>query len=668
MMLDQLLDPKLDDARIPVIGYIRVSMAREEMITVELQRASIIEWAKRETKSAPAGYRIVEWVVDEDKTGRNFKRRIMQAIERVERGEAKIIAVWKFSRFGRNRAGIELNLARIEAVGGKLLSATEDVDATTASGWFQRDVIFSVATFESLRAGEQWEETHKWRRENGLPATGKRRFGYVWHQRKTYEPDGTVNLQEERYEPDPITGPVVAGLYESYINGDSFRALAIQLNLGGFRTTRGAKWATNGVLRFLDSGFAAGYLRVHVDCPLADCTGECPNYKLVKHPTKHHPQIITEDVWQQYLRQRELMRIGPRAPKTSYPMSGYLRCGCCGGGMKRIGPAKRATRLTCRRYDDLGPSECTGSRFLVGDLHAAVLEFLRVTSAPAIEASAATARVPGASLKPVVSPEVEKERIEAEMARLDRGIGKALRTFAMTDDDPDGTLEAECRKLVASLQAERAKLAEQLKAVYPTAESVENRYGKAVSIALGLLEEWDTLPAVRINALLSHVVEKVVVRPGYEGLEIYPTWTPEAWVWSGSGAPALKRKLLIELWGKHPNATGVEIVELAAKRGVSVTAPYAAVVRQRMHLSERDSEVVRRYPRGGKLLTEDRAKREQVRLGAAKRFEAGDQVRRIAADLGIAERTVQLWKSKWKAGGEAGLRSTAVQRKPLEDS
>jgi site-specific DNA recombinase len=138
----------------PWIGYIRISTWKEEKISPELQQAAIEAWALRNRR------RIIEWVPDLDDTGRNFKRKIMRAISLVEQGAARGIAVWKYSRFGRSRDGISLNLKRLEDAGGQLASATEDVDARTATGRLQRGILFEFAVYESDVRGEGWRETH----------------------------------------------------------------------------------------------------------------------------------------------------------------------------------------------------------------------------------------------------------------------------------------------------------------------------------------------------------------------------------------------------------------------------------------------------------------------------------------------------------------------------
>ncbi|MEQ4724542.1 recombinase family protein [Nonomuraea sp. B19D2] len=78
------------------------------------------------------------WIEDLDVSGRDLQRTIVAAIAAVETDGAKALLVWKYSRSGRNRMGNQLNLARLQTAGGELVSATEEVDATTAVGKFTR--------------------------------------------------------------------------------------------------------------------------------------------------------------------------------------------------------------------------------------------------------------------------------------------------------------------------------------------------------------------------------------------------------------------------------------------------------------------------------------------------------------------------------------------------
>ncbi|MFC5822514.1 recombinase family protein [Nonomuraea insulae] len=101
----------------------------------------------------------------------------MKVIADIEGGRAKAILVRKHSRFGRNRTGNQLNLARVEKPGGELVSATEEVDARTVVGKLTRGMLFELAAFESDRAGEQWGEAFQNPLARGLPPLGTPSLG-----------------------------------------------------------------------------------------------------------------------------------------------------------------------------------------------------------------------------------------------------------------------------------------------------------------------------------------------------------------------------------------------------------------------------------------------------------------------------------------------------------
>ncbi|MFD7903017.1 winged helix-turn-helix domain-containing protein [Kitasatospora sp. NPDC059747] len=71
-----------------------------------------------------------------------------------------------------------------------------------------------------------------------------------------------------------------------------------------------------------------------------------------------------------------------------------------------------------------------------------------------------------------------------------------------------------------------------------------------------------------------------------------------------------------------------------------------------------------RYAQGGGLTAERRAFREQVRLEAAGRFEAGDKTAVIARDLRVSGRSVERWRRAWREGGSEALRSSGPASVP----
>ena len=64
-----------------------------------------------------------------------------------------------------------------------------------------------------------------------------------------------------------------------------------------------------------------------------------------------------------------------------------------------------------------------------------------------------------------------------------------------------------------------------------------------------------------------------------------------------------------------------------------------------------------RYPDGGGLTAEGRARREAVRLQAAALFARGTPVAAIASRLRVSQNAVYVWRRRWLAQGEAALAS-----------
>ena len=533
--------PLLDLDLEPFIGYIRVSTWREEKISPELQRTAIEQWAAR------TGRRIVDWVIDLDATGRNFKRRIMSAIERVENGEARGIVVWRYSRFGRNRTGNAVNLARLEAVGGQLESATEPVDAKTAVGELQREMIFAFGNFESNRAGEQWRETHAYRIAQKLPATGRPRFGYIWHPRRVPDPTapGGWRLQQERYELHPDHAPIVEELYERKIAGQGFNGLAHWLNEElRVTTTRGGAWGVSSIARYLDSGFAAGLLRVHdKECPCGYSRGEvntCPYKRMILIPGAQ-PAIITPDQWEAYKRHRETIKaLPPRARKATYTLTGLLRHGYCHHHMSaastttRKGEQLRGHWLVCSRHKHANRLDCPkGINVKREKIEADVLAWLAREAAPGVDAAPS---VPGPRPATEDDPQAralrERVQLQAELDKIEKAIDRLVTGYAM---DPDKYPEDSFERVRDKLTAQRAELTTRLRHLAKEEDLPQRE--KFQPLVVGLLDEWETLTVVERNAILRQLIRRVVVhdvrnekgRIVETRTEVHPVWEPDPW-------------------------------------------------------------------------------------------------------------------------------------------
>lgn len=486
----------------PVIGYARVSTWREEMISVAIQTKVVDEAAARQ------GRYVSEWIIDEDATGRNFKRKVMRAIELIEdpgRPERELWS-WKFSRFGRNRHGVAINLARIESVGGELVSATEELDAKTAVGRFTRGMLLELAAFESDRAGEQWKETHALRRSKGLPAAGGRRFGYLWHPRRIPDGAGGWTLQEERYEVLPDEAELAVEGLQEYIKGRTgFGKIAERWNDLGIPNTRGARWQDQGVRVYMDSGFAAGLLYVHD--PKASC-GEpagCKNRNHYGYLAAEHESLINGDEWDDYRDMRAARRHTPRrALAPVYPLAGLVRCGVCGAsGMIHQTRKERGTAYRCnaraRRAVD---HDAVWVRRSV--VEAAVLEWLVDVRREIDDIAAGRVSVPQPR-----EPDRAKQRakLERDVEKAVMAIDRAFEAYTLGDVPRDSYLRTREKHEARRQEAQRG-LDELPKPGVEAGSPVPHR-----AVVLGLIKEWNTISVPSKRVLLGRVIRRVEIHP-----------------------------------------------------------------------------------------------------------------------------------------------------------
>lgn len=520
----------------PWFGYIRVSLWREQKISPEIQRGVIEAWADR------TGRHIVDWVVELDVSGRHFRRKIMGLIERVEAGEARGIAVWKFSRFGRHNAGVQINLARLEAAGGELQSATEEVDAHTAIGGLQRDIAFAFAAFESRRAGEQWKETHAYRRDElGLPATGRQRFGYIWHPKRVPDPESPTGwrLQEEHYSINPQWQEIIADAYDDKIDPilrATFRGIGGEWNTLGARSTRGGYWEEASVRRYMDSGWAAGLLHVHdTDCRCGR-TSTCKRYHYIQGA---HDAIIDPDVWEQYLKHRAETKITPpRRRQPSYALASLPAHGHCRRSLHVV-PGYLGKQYVpgytyrCPYSAATSRVACPGVYIPRHTLERLVLDWLHEEHLADEADQLATQPVPPRPerIDPRILAARERARIEDELAKVTSALGRLAADRAIDPDSMTPEVYAAARARIADREAALRTSLDRV----AVAEKVPERRDFTRYIK-GLLAEWDTVGVSEQNAMLRTVIRRVVVhrveRVGQRAtarIEVHPVWEPDPW-------------------------------------------------------------------------------------------------------------------------------------------
>jgi len=310
--------------RIRAASYLRQSTSREESISLELQETTNAAYCDRR------GYDVLAVLSDPGVSGLQLERRpgMQEALRRVEAREVDVVVVYRWSRLSRRRIHQAVIIDRIETAGGRAESSTEPVDATTAGGRLSRGVFMEFAAFESDVKSEQWREAQARRRKLGLTHGGAPPFGYAKPPHRG-----------EPFKVDPVTGPAVAELYARYLRGHGLQRLARWLGDEGHVTTRDGEWNVRGVQRLLDSGFAAGLLRVNV-------RGGHP-----RHVPGAHEAVIDAATWAAYERERgRRRRAQPRGRGSHWHLGGGLTvCALCDANLI-VNTYEGKSQAICSRY------------------------------------------------------------------------------------------------------------------------------------------------------------------------------------------------------------------------------------------------------------------------------------------------------------------------------
>jgi DNA invertase Pin-like site-specific DNA recombinase len=523
------MPPRLNpvpDAPPRVVGYVRVSTAREEMISPEIQRQAI------EDHCARKGYALEEVIEDLDATGRNFARAgVQRAIERVENAGVAAVVVWKFSRFGRNRKGWALNLGRLEDAGGHLESATEAVDVTTSSGRLSRGMFAEIAAFESDRIGETWAEAHDHRIANGLPHDGRPRFGYLYHRTTITTRDGIrvcpqgceMGACTTGYVPNPGNQAAASNLYTRYLDdGASFRWLAIWLNDNGYLTNRGGLWDPRAVRRYMDSGFAAGLLREHP----TDCKCKTPHgcEKSTFTPGAHEALISVETFELYRTARRRRATYAPRVESPAYALTGLLFCSKCSGPMNAHSK-NLPKRGHIRGYvyfcaNNTRNRACPGTSLVRAQIEDRVRAWLDTLADELSKQAEKVYVAPDPRPKPsgpVVTRQAlleEQGRIEDAIADLTVKLGRKVIS--------ERAYKVACSRLEAEAdQVERSLEDASVLAVHPPVPK-----GPPAHLVRDLTTLWPVLPADRKNHLMRQLVERIVLaKTGHNQADIECTTT-----------------------------------------------------------------------------------------------------------------------------------------------
>ncbi len=419
-------------------------------------------------------------------SGRTFNRpAVKRVMEAVEARQVDVVILWKWSRMSRSRRDWAIAADRVDVAGGRIESATEDIDVSTSHGRLARGMMVEFAAFESERIGDQWKEAHSRRVSMGLPANGKPRFGY--------------RRAGEGFEPDPETGPVLASLYRRYISGESFYSLIKYLNDNGHTTvpgygSSGGAWSDRSLRRALDSGFGAGLLHTRDEYL----------------PGIHEP-VITADEWADYQAARQRRRTHRTSERSVYLLSGMVWCAC--GAKMNAGQFgwQRVPKFRCKAAAEKRAHP--GGYVSAHVLDDAIRDWLRGKVDDATEVTTADAGL-----------REKQKQAASNLAKLGASLTRTEQALTrLTVSFGEGVLDLDAYRAASNdLKAKR----DGLRASINAAEADRRAAPVSVEAIRRLLDDWDILAVEQRREALRGIVRQVVVKPQRpkSTVTIVPIW------------------------------------------------------------------------------------------------------------------------------------------------
>lgn len=411
-------------------------------------------------------------VIDDiDRTGRDFNREGIDRIKALADARAfDVLAVYNVSRIGRNVYESLRFLNELAENGITIISASEQVDTSTASGRWLLTQMLSVAQMQSDQISDSWSRVIDHRAQRG-----------EHHGR----PLGYVKIQK-RLVPDPVLGPVMTEVFTRYADGVPIGRVAQYL-----ASARGVATQPGNLKKILRNPAYLGQVIA---------AGEVlPG---------SHPALVTQDVWDR-VQARLAQDAGTPARhlNPTWSLVGLLWCEF-GHRMVRQPYKDRKTgepvfRTICGYARSRFAGGCEGvGNPIIDRVEAEVLrqvgQYVKQLRTDAGPRAARMARAAAAR--------ADADALNRELGRVRRAMVKLTTEYGTNDAMP----EAAYRAAIAELTASETALSVELSRIGPAAKMQTPE--ETANAAEAMLALWPNLLPDEQGQVLRTVVRRIVIR------------------------------------------------------------------------------------------------------------------------------------------------------------
>lgn len=384
------------------VGIVRQSRGRDESLSPAEQRERIEALCEREGFELAAVHEEID--VSGFKTPLHERHGLSAALHAIEDGTAQVLVVAYFDRLFRRMAVQAEVVARVEAAGGRVLTADMgEISEATAAQWISGTMLGVVSEYYARSARERSSAAQRMAVAEGRPPFGS-------------FPPGLVVGDDGRLMAD-ASMPVVAEAFRLRAGGATIK------DVRAFLRSHGIERSYHGVQSMLRSRLYLGELRFGDLCNL-----------------DAHPAVIDRALW-------DAVQTPGRGPRTRsdrlLARLGVLRCGSCGARMVVGAQTQGGRRYPFYRCPPVGDCE---RRVTIGAEIAEEFTVEQVRSRlAAISESAGVEQGAAAAERRAEAAQVRLDTAIATLADLDAEPA-ALATLRELRDERD-RLQAEAHRL-----------------------------------------------------------------------------------------------------------------------------------------------------------------------------------------------------------------------------
>jgi site-specific DNA recombinase len=213
------------------IAYIRVSKARDGMITQDTQLEKIKQYCKLQD------IELIDTYIDLDYSGRSSNRPAFQKLfQNIKRDnlDADYLMVYKLDRFARSVTDFHNYMKVLDRHEVNFVSITQQFDTSTPIGRLIRNILVDFAQFESEMTSERVKDNLLRNAANGQWNGGTTPYGY--------------RLTDEGLEINEKEAEIIKQFYSWYLEpGGSLNQIAQRVNKAKIKSSNGKTWAPSRI-------------------------------------------------------------------------------------------------------------------------------------------------------------------------------------------------------------------------------------------------------------------------------------------------------------------------------------------------------------------------------------------------------------------------------------